>query len=159
MKHLNTDAVTASVYWRRHSVSIQVLNGAYTHIHSLCWRRGDVPSSRALHSLSIYSVWGGAGLQVLNVASRRTRIKIWWRFRKAQVLYACVMYWQMHIYGIILHIYFISDILFIVSIYFAYYLYVTYIWYIEYSPYIAYNSYFAYYVYCAYSAYMHKMHI
>ena len=39
------------------------------------------------HSLSIHSVWGGARLQVLNVASRRTRtrkvIRIWRRFRKA----------------------------------------------------------------------------
>ena len=137
---------------------------AHTHTHSLTLpakaeRAGDVPSRRALHSLSLYSVWGGAGLQVLNVASRRTRIQIWRRFRKAQVLYACVMYWQMHIYGTISHIYCRSDILCIVSKYIAYHLYVTYIWYIAYSPYISYNSYIAYYVYCAYSAYMHKMHI
>ena len=132
------------------------------HTHSLTLPAeaepaGDVPSRRArIHcarapSLSIHSVWGGAGFQVLNVASLRTKTRIWRRFRKAQELYAHVMYWQMHIYGTILHIYCISDILFIVSIYIAYCLYVTYILYIAYSAYIAYNSYFAY---CIYSAYI-----
>ena len=96
------------------------------HTHSLTLPAeaepaGDVPSRRArIHcarapSLSIHSVWGGAGLQVLNVASLRTRTRIWQRFRKAQVLYAHVIYWQMHVYGTILHIYCISDILFVVA--------------------------------------------
>ena len=113
----------------------------HTHTHSLTLpakaeRAGDVPSRRAhfhcarncAHLLSIHSVWGGAGLQVVNVASSRTRIQIWRRFRKAQVLHAYVMHWQMHIYETILHICCISDILFIVSIYhdIAYCLSVTY---------------------------------
>ena len=78
---------------------------AHTRTHSLrltllakAERAGDLPSKRACihcaraHSPSIHSVWGGAGLQVLNVASRRTRTRIWRRFRKVQVLYAYVMY-------------------------------------------------------------------
>ena len=98
---------------------------ARAHTHSLTLqakpeRAGDVPSRGAhihcarAHLLSIRSVWGGAGLQVLNVASRRTRKRIWRRFRKAQVLYRYAMYWQMHIYGLgtILHISCISDIVY-----------------------------------------------
>ena len=63
---------------------------AHTHTHSLTLQTkakcaGDLPCT---HSLSIHLVWGGAGLQVLNVASRRMRtlkvIQIWRQFRKAQ---------------------------------------------------------------------------
>ena len=56
---------------------------ARSHLH----RRRHVQVHTRAHSLSIQSVWGGARLQVLNVASRRTRtrkvIRIWRRFRKA----------------------------------------------------------------------------
>ena len=140
----------------------------YTHTHSLnlpakVERAGDVLSRRAhihcarAHSLSIHSVWGGVGLQVLNVASRRTRTRIWRRIRKA--LSAYVMYWQMHIYGTMLHIYCISDILCIVSIYMASCLYLTSILYITYSPHIAYISYFVYFV-CIFNYYIvHIVHI
>ena len=66
------------------------------------------------HSLSIHSVWGGAGLQVLNVASRVTRarkvIRIWRRFRKAPrtlcnvfISYIAYIVYMLHIYCI-LHI-------------------------------------------------------
>ena len=55
---------------------------AHTHTHSLTLpakaeSAGDVPSRRArihcarAHSLSIHSVWGGAGLLVLNVGPKR----------------------------------------------------------------------------------------
>ena len=112
----------------------------HTHIHSLCRRRQSVQvtclagalaftarlCARAFTEHSLSLGWGRrrGGVAGPKRGKPRTRTRIWRRFRKAQVRYAYVIYWQMHIYGTILHIYCISDLLFIVSIFIAYCLYV-----------------------------------
>ena len=104
----------------------------HTHIHLLCRRRRNmqVPClarARAFTECArahAQSVLGGAGLQVLNVASRRTRtlkvILIWRWFRKVpSTSCVCVVLPYARIYN---HIAYIA--------YLAYFLYLAYIFYV-----------------------------
>ena len=113
----------------------------HTHVHSSLTLPAKAFSLHArAHSLSprahAQSVWGGAGLQVLNVASRRTRTQkvililmilmiLMWRFRKVpSTLCMCVVLPCSQICNHLAYIAYLTYILYFA--YFAYCLYAAY---------------------------------